>query len=132
LFSDESQYLHIGFAREVDREPDRRKRKGFGQKPPTPASRPDHGAVVAQATTTAIAAANSSRASAGISPDNLVVLEVLAANYDLRDFIEGRFKGWVVDEASSSGDNGVTNRYLIQFPSKSFLSTARLVASNRC
>src|SRR5690242_10721903 len=93
LFGDDSQYVHINFVREVDREPGRRTKRGGGPRPPTPVSRSEHGEAVASEIRIAIEATQTHRSLAGISPDNLVVLEFNSTNFDLRGFIEERFKG---------------------------------------
>lgn len=116
LFTDDTRYLHIGFTREVDREPDRRTRRGHGQKPPAPNSRSEHGEVVGMAATTAIQNVNTQRQAVGVFPDYLTVLELSSINFDLREFIEGRFKGWIVDEGVNKIDGNTQHRYLVQFP----------------
>lgn len=106
---------HIAFQREPDREPDRRRRKGFGQPPPRPGNRGEHGQQVSSETADAISDVVVHREAVGVDPTTLLVIEFDSINVDLRDYLEQRFRAWVVDEQRERSDEQNQYRYIVQF-----------------
>lgn len=106
---------HIVFQREPDREPERRRRRPFGQAPPRPEDRGAHGRQVSTETSGAVASIVSTRQAVGVDPATLLVLEFDSINVDLRDRLEERFHAWVVDEQREGADGQTRYRYIVQF-----------------
>ena len=112
---------HVEFQRELARQPEIRRRRGFGQSPPRPASRVTHGAEVIGETNDAVGEITTSRQAAGVDPSMLLVLEFDSITVDLHDHLEERFEAVVVDEQKEKVNGDDHFRYVVQFSDRDAL-----------
>ena len=112
----DGQLPHLDFGREPDREPERRRRRGFGSAPPAPADRRQRGEVLVEETNEALSVTQQIREAAGIDPARLLVLEFESINFDVRDVFLDRFQANVVDESEEVAEDQTRMRTVVQFP----------------
>ena len=119
--SNPNQLRHLDYQREPNREPPRRKKiANFPrEKPPIPSSRAEHGNDIRTSTLSAIEGSTNARATIGIDPYRLLVLELHNVNLEIRDILEERFHAIVIDEESVKDDQTIRCKLLVQFPDKS-------------
>jgi hypothetical protein len=92
---------HIGFNREPDINPERRKQPnpaGFARVP----SSGSHGAAVRQEIDRSVQELVKQRQDSGVAPDRLLVLEIAAHGANPRDVLEARFGAAVVEERQAA------------------------------
>lgn len=106
---------HIEFQREPTRQPEIRRRRGFGASPPRPANRATHAQDISDETSTAVSEITQSRQASGVDPTMLLVLEFDSVEMDLRDQLEDRFGAIVVDEQRAKVNDVTNYRYIVQF-----------------
>lgn len=111
----ENDYLHLQLPRELNAEPERRRRRPPLYRPPTPEDRSEHGSEMAQETNAAITRAVQIRRERGIDSSRLLVLEFDSINMDLRESFEERFDAHVVDEHKTKAEDQDRYRLLVQF-----------------
>jgi len=111
------QYSHIEFVRDVERQPERRTRRGYGLKPPLPEDHTQHAQEVSQEITQAVQQISQARKGWGIDPSKLFVLEFGSVNLDLRESFE-RFGAWVVSEYKNKINDQEHYRFIVQFPTE--------------
>lgn len=105
---------HIGFRREPDLEPPRRKRRGFGQDLPT-RDRPSHGRKIRDDVDATVSRVVQSREHLGIEPDRLLVLRFSSFDRDCRDILEDRLDAVVVDERVRQEGEREIRQLIVQF-----------------
>lgn len=113
----DGEFPHIEIERQPD-EPARRRRRPFFPPVSAPADRGQHAVTLATQTTGAVQETADRRASSGIDPIRLVVLEFSTVNYDSHDDFVDRFHAQVVDESVREEAGRTTVRTVVQFPTE--------------
>jgi hypothetical protein len=107
----------------VEREPDvtgERRRKEPPPPPPRVIGRGEHGGQVAGGVKGALEQVQATRVAHGIAPDRLLVLEFRSWDSGVREILEGRLGGTVVDEQVEARN---VQRRLVQLPSSQTIDT---------
>lgn len=109
---------HIGIEREPDLEPERRRRRAYGNPMPQ-RRRNSHGGTIRREIDSALTSVGSVRQTLGVSPDRLIVVEFNSWDAGCREVFEARFGAAVVDERIFVTDGGEEMTHvLVQFPSR--------------
>ena len=121
----DGQYPHLVFEREPEREPERRRRRGYGAPPPVTADRRQRGEQIARETAEALTVVQQVKRTIGIDPNRLLVLEFEIINFDAREVFLERFGASVVDERLEDSPDGARHRTIVQFPTEGSLQNFR-------
>ena len=105
---------HIGFRREPEVEPPRRRGSGFGQEMPV-RERSSHSLKIRADVDDTVSHIATERKQLGIAVERLLVLRFSSLDRGCRDVLEERFEAAVVDERIRDEDGGSTWQLIVQF-----------------